>query len=167
MRTITLDGKEYKLVPVEQETEFKEGEWVYIPARPKVWNAYLNSNYPLDKVTFPHVVQIKKMETKNYGSNGISTAIDCGKYGWNLDSIIEAGGRHATEEEIAQAQWEPNRLCLVWDDDLEDIFDVGLRFTSKIINGFSRKKNSVSGQPWENHILLPKDLEEKILNRII
>ena len=67
------------------ERKIKEGDRIRILREPKCWASELNDNYPKDQV-FPVEIVVKKLKKKSD-----YTAMTCGNYGWDLESIIEAG----------------------------------------------------------------------------
>lgn len=63
------------------ENELKVGDKIMVLKNPSIWNSELNENCPLD-LEFPYELTIKEI-------NGNS--MSCGKYGWDLEYIINAG----------------------------------------------------------------------------
>ena len=66
-------------------SELKEGDTIRVLSRPRGWDSSLNPKNPLNNLTFPHTLKIKKIDVGPFG-----TSMTCGEYGWSLDSIVGA-----------------------------------------------------------------------------
>lgn len=80
-------------------SDLKAGDRIMIMNTPELWSSALNDNCPLgSKVKFPHVLTIKKIEHLNH-----HWPMTCGKYGWDMESIVKAGCFYVEEDEVIQA----------------------------------------------------------------
>lgn len=68
--------------------EILVGDFILIEKSPSMWNSILNKKCPLYVEDFPYLVRVGEIQ-----SHGIIRFMTCGNYGWDLDSIIEAGAR--------------------------------------------------------------------------
>lgn len=76
-----------KQVSKKMISDLKAGDRIMIVNEPKLWSSALNDTCPLDgKVKFPHVLTIKKIRK----CDDYYVDMTCGKYGWDLDAIVEA-----------------------------------------------------------------------------
>lgn len=67
--------------------QLKVGDTIVIKSEPTYWSSCINTECPFHgAVVFPHVLTIERIEPR-----ATYTAMTCGSYGWNLDSIIDAG----------------------------------------------------------------------------
>ena len=88
-----------KKVSKEMIVDLKAGDRIMIMNTPGLWSSALNDNCPLaGKVKFPCVLTIKKLRHIDG-----HWAMTCGKYGWDLESIVEAGCFYVEEDEVIQA----------------------------------------------------------------
>ena len=66
------------------KTEFKIGDEIIIKSKPFHWASLLNKNSPIHLDIYPYKCTIQNIE-----KDGGYTAMTCGKYGWDLDSLIQ------------------------------------------------------------------------------
>ena len=77
-------------IKITDVKQLRVGDKIKILTEPMTWSDRLNKNHFFD-LKFPYeltIKEIKDISTKNIGNY---TAMTCGKYGWCLDSIVEAG----------------------------------------------------------------------------
>ena len=70
---------------LEDPSEISVGDMLTILRRPNRWDSFLNGNCPLS-LKYPIEITVKKIR-EGYSC----TAMTCGNYGWDLETIIEAG----------------------------------------------------------------------------
>lgn len=80
-----------KKIKINNVSELKVGDTIEILKRPESWSAYFNNNRGLDMVKYPYQLTIRSIKEVSIHSYSTHTAINCGNYGWSLDSIIKAG----------------------------------------------------------------------------
>lgn len=77
--------------------ELKEGDKIIIQKEPTLGSSQLNPNFYFHILTFPYILTIRKIELiANQDYSYI--AMTCGNYGWDLESIIEAGCKKIIED---------------------------------------------------------------------
>lgn len=72
-------------IKITDVKQLRVGDRIKILEKPKSWASILNKNCPM-KLEFPFIVIIKEIT-----QDIITTYMTCSKYGWSLDSIVEAG----------------------------------------------------------------------------
>lgn len=88
----TQSVKEFLKEPIEitDVKQLRVGDRIKILKRPESWADEMNENFPLD-LKFPFELTIQQLKEIKCQAINNYIAMTCGFYGWDLNSIVEAG----------------------------------------------------------------------------